>query len=348
MDAENHQRIREYFIAEAKEHLETIEKGLLNLRSVMQDPEQVNEMFRAAHSVKGGAAMLGFSSIQKTAHRLEDAFKILQEGNIKIDQQLETLFLEGYDTLKDLVEKLQGPFGLREEEAQQTLAAAEPSFTRLQNYLKKLVSGAHESPTVSSPPVAQTKTATTAAAAATSVPPNFASVVMESLKQMLQLFKQPETPENRQKLQSLVKNLAKAAPTIKPWQAMLSVCFKAIANSQNAFGVLAPLVIKELKLASDQLQANSATAVAASPALQKMAGLSTATAAVTQKQTAPTTATANEPAASSKVQEKPTTTPKQITVPVEPRAAAKALIQGFDRPQLLQLVKLLAQATRSS
>lgn len=317
----------------------------------MQDQEQVNEMFRAAHSVKGGAAMLGFSSIQKTAHRLEDAFKILQEGNIKIDQQLETLFLEGYDTLKDLVEKLQGPFGLREEDAQKTIAAAEPSFTRLQNYLKQLVSGVKESPTVSIPPVGKTKTA---AASATSVPPNFASVVMESLKQMLQLFKQPETPENRQKIQALVKRLATAGAGIKPWQALLQICFKAIANPQNAFATLAPLVIKELKLASDQLQANSASAVAASPALQKLAGLSTAPAAAPEKQTAPTTAPTTAPAATAKAPEKQTapistaTTPKQITIPVEPRAAAKALIQGFDRTQLLQLVKLLVQATRSS
>lgn len=351
MDAENHQRIREYFIAEAKEHLETIEKGLLNLRSVMQDPEQVNEMFRAAHSVKGGAAMLGFSSIQKTAHRLEDAFKILQESDIKIDQQLETLFLGGYDTLKDLVEKLQGPFGLREEDAQKTIAAAEPNFARLQSYLKHLVSGAKESPIPTPPPVAQTKAAAAAASASASVPPNFASVVMESLKQMLQLFKQPETPENRQKIQALVKRLAQAGAGIKPWQALLQVSFKAIANPQNTFGSLAPLVIKELKQASDQLQANSASAVVASPALQKLAGLSTAPAAVPEKQTAPTTA----PTATSKAPEKQTapttataTTPKQITIPVEPRAAAKALIQGFEKPQLLQLVKLLVQATRSS
>ena len=78
MDAGNQQRILGYFIEEAKEHLETLEKGLLDLPSVVKEPERVNEMFRAAHSVKGGAAMLGFGSIQKTAHRLEDSFKILK------------------------------------------------------------------------------------------------------------------------------------------------------------------------------------------------------------------------------------------------------------------------------
>jgi type IV pili sensor histidine kinase/response regulator len=84
------QRILGYFIEEAKEHLETLERGILELSSVMEDTERVNEMFRAAHSIKGGAAMLGYSSIQKIAHRLEDAFKILKENRVVVDQKLES------------------------------------------------------------------------------------------------------------------------------------------------------------------------------------------------------------------------------------------------------------------
>ncbi|NJR51994.1 MAG: hypothetical protein HC780_22915 [Leptolyngbyaceae cyanobacterium CSU_1_3] len=65
MQPEQQQRIMGYFIEEAKDHLNTIEQGLLNLQGTIDDPEMVNEVFRAAHSVKGGAAMLGLSSIQK-------------------------------------------------------------------------------------------------------------------------------------------------------------------------------------------------------------------------------------------------------------------------------------------
>ena len=53
------QKILGYFIEEAKEHLETLERGILDLSAVIDDQERVNEMFRAANSVKGGAAMLG-------------------------------------------------------------------------------------------------------------------------------------------------------------------------------------------------------------------------------------------------------------------------------------------------
>ncbi|MCY7321030.1 MAG: Hpt domain-containing protein, partial [Phormidesmis sp. CAN_BIN36] len=82
-----------YFIEEARDHLNTIEQGLLNLQATIEDPEMVNEVFRAAHSIKGGAAMLGLGSIQQVAHRLEDHFKLLKETSIRVDQKLESLFL---------------------------------------------------------------------------------------------------------------------------------------------------------------------------------------------------------------------------------------------------------------
>ena len=63
---EDQKRILGYFIEEAKDHLNTIEQGLLNLAATVDDPEMMNEVFRAAHSVKGGAAMLGLDSIQRT------------------------------------------------------------------------------------------------------------------------------------------------------------------------------------------------------------------------------------------------------------------------------------------
>ncbi|MBC7516036.1 MAG: Hpt domain-containing protein, partial [Alkalinema sp. FL-bin-369] len=54
MQPEQQQRIMGYFIEEAKDHLNTIEQGLLNLQGTLDDSEMVNEVFRAAHSVKGG------------------------------------------------------------------------------------------------------------------------------------------------------------------------------------------------------------------------------------------------------------------------------------------------------
>lgn len=326
MDAGNQQRILGYFIEEAKEHLDTLEKGLLDLRTVVQDPERVNEMFRAAHSVKGGAAMLGFASIQKTAHRLEDSFKILKENTIKIDPKLEALFLKGYDTLKDLIEQLQGPFGLREEDAQKKMQAAEPEFAKLQNYLNSLLQGGGASPPEAKKPG--------------SLPPNFVPQVTEILRQMLQLFKQQDTPASRQQLQAMCKRLLQLGAGIKPWQSLIQVSYKAMANPKNSYPALAPIVIKELKQASDKLQQGKANELTPSPQLQKLATVAAAT------PSAPTPTPGKEKEKPPATAKATTTAPKQITLPLEPKAAAKVLVKAFDKPQLVQLVKLLAQATR--
>lgn len=331
MDAGNQQRILGYFIEEAKEHLDTLEKGILELRVVVKDPERVNEMFRAAHSVKGGAAMLGFESIQRTAHRLEDSFKILKENEINVDRKLETLFLRSYDTLKDLIEQLQGPFGLRDDEAAKTMQAAEPNFAQLQTYLNRIVSGGGDSATPVVAPAAQAKPQI-------NLPQNFAAQVMEILKQMLQLFKQEDTPANRQKFQAYCKRLAQLGTGMKPWQELVQVSYKAIANQKNSFATLAPVIIKELKQASDALLAGNTKALSASPALQKLAGITAAKPTVES----PSPAKEKAPAASTPA------TPKQITITVEPKAAAKAIVQAFDRTQLLQLVKMLVQATKQA
>ena len=97
------QQILGYFIEEAREHINTIEQGLLNLAITLKDSEMMNEVFRAAHSLKGGASMLGLSSIQHTSHCLEDWFRILQEHPVKIDLNLESLLLDICDRLKTLI-----------------------------------------------------------------------------------------------------------------------------------------------------------------------------------------------------------------------------------------------------
>lgn len=136
MQPDQQQRILGYFIEEAREHLNTIEQGLLNLQSTLDDPEMIQEVFRAAHSIKGGAAMLGLSSIQHTSHRLEDCFKILKDHPIQIDQTLESLLLGVCDTLKSLIDHLGNPFGLSEETAQELMSKTEPVMQTLHNHIK--------------------------------------------------------------------------------------------------------------------------------------------------------------------------------------------------------------------
>lgn len=136
---EQQQRILGYFIEEARDHLNTIEQGLLNLEGTLNDPEMISEVFRAAHSIKGGAAMLGLTSIQHTSHRLEDSFKVLKDHPVQVDQKLESLFLGVSDTLKVLLEHLSGPFGLSEDAANILMSETEPVFQWLNQHLELLV-----------------------------------------------------------------------------------------------------------------------------------------------------------------------------------------------------------------
>ncbi|NJM28094.1 MAG: phosphotransferase, partial [Pseudanabaena sp. RU_4_16] len=130
MDPAKQNQIMGYFIEEALEHLTTIEHGMLNLEAMLSDNEMVNEVFRAAHSIKGGAAMLGITSVQNISHRLEDYFKILKDNsNIQVDRKLQTLFLQCFDKLQELLDHLRGPFGLTKDDADAIMSDSEPLFT---------------------------------------------------------------------------------------------------------------------------------------------------------------------------------------------------------------------------
>ncbi len=293
---ERQQQIMTYFIEEAKEHLDTLEKGLLDLDKTMQDPETLQELFRAAHSVKGGAAMLGFSSIQKTSHRLEDAFKILKENPIEANQKLETLFLKGFNTLRELLDRLASPLGLSEEDGNQIVKESEPDFIALEKYLKELVGSSAEA-----------------------VDPEFGEKAVKLLREMLQIFKQSANDNNRQKLIDLCNNLAEldGEHKIESWQKIVKAASQAIANPENLYPTLAPVIIKELKMASDLVVSGQTNAIGPSPVLVQLAS--------------PAKGLGEN----------------QIAIDLEPKAAAAALLRAFNKKQLVTLVKLLAEAVKN-
>ncbi|WP_017718663.1 response regulator [Kamptonema formosum] len=317
---EQHQRILGYFIEESKEHLGTIERGLLNLPNTLTDSEQVNEIFRAAHSIKGGAAMLGLGSIQKTAHRLEDCFKVFKEGPVKVDQKLETLFLRVFDTLQEQLEQLSGPAGLPEEVASNIIAAAEPVFEELSTHLNSLASqsaparapapaparapapakarakapakAAGKAPAKGRKPAAKSspekqsaRKATGAASKSKNPDPStasqeksalqliFQSDVPARLREMLQLFKQPEQPLSRQELQEICRSLLTAghAFDLQAWCGLLQTATAAIGNPDIAYRALAPTVIKDIKQAQELVLAGRWAEIRASDALKSQA-----------------------------------------------------------------------------
>lgn len=326
MQATKQQQIMGFFIEEAKEHLDTIEQGLLNLTSTMSDSEQLNELFRAAHSVKGGAAMLGFNSIQRVAHHLEDNFKILKDQAIQPDRQLEDFFLKGFDALKELVESLQSPYGYQEAQAEKIVQDAQPNFEALENYIQKL--------TQRDSKPAQPTVKTSAEAPA---------LINAALKKMLQLFKQGDSPTCRQQLATLCSRMGQLS-TSPQWRQVLQMAQQAIANPKNTYATLAPIVIKELKQAGDLLITAKTSEIAASKLLLQLAGSATPVANRPQTQAAPVPPVAASQPATAATPAPAGTRPQQITIPLEPRAAARALLDAFNKKQLIELAEFLMKA----
>lgn len=97
--------IRRQFLDEAQEYLDALDAAVMGLSGGRVDIQKVNAALRAAHSIKGGAGLMGFQLLSQLAHRLEDSFKVLKTQNhsIEVDAALENLLLSGIDCLRTTI-----------------------------------------------------------------------------------------------------------------------------------------------------------------------------------------------------------------------------------------------------
>ncbi len=92
------------FFEEAVELLADMEGHLLELDCSAPDPEQLNAIFRAAHSIKGGAGAFGFQRLQETTHIFENLLDHARRGELTLRKDIVDLFLETKDMLQDQLE----------------------------------------------------------------------------------------------------------------------------------------------------------------------------------------------------------------------------------------------------
>jgi chemotaxis protein histidine kinase CheA len=93
------------FRAEAVEHLRTLDAQLLQLERNPSDPRPIRAMFLSAHTIKGGAAMLGLADVSELAHALEDVLAYLRDESEPLDAEMADLLFRGLDRLRDLVDR---------------------------------------------------------------------------------------------------------------------------------------------------------------------------------------------------------------------------------------------------
>ncbi|MDF7759599.1 chemotaxis protein CheA [Kosakonia cowanii] len=89
------------FFDEADELMADMEKYLLELDLAAPDREVLNAIFRAAHSIKGGAGTFGFTVLQQTMHILENLLDDVRSGKLQINDPIRDLFLESKDIMQD-------------------------------------------------------------------------------------------------------------------------------------------------------------------------------------------------------------------------------------------------------
>jgi chemotaxis protein histidine kinase CheA/CheY-like chemotaxis protein len=268
MNEEAQKRILSYFIEEARDHLTTIEQVLLSLRDSMHDTELINELFRAAHSIKGGSAMLGLTSIQRTAHRMEDFFNIFRShpGGVPVDQHLETLLLRSFDSLSMLLEELQSPRGLTEEVGNATLAELEPIFQETEKHIQNLLGeGSAPSPAPTPAPAPPL--------AARTLQQDMTEVVPQQLRQMLELFKQRDQPDIRERLTAVNAVLKEIGQVhhLAGWQQLTETFEQALGNPDADLRALALIALRDLKQGQQFILEGKSEQVAASAELQQLA-----------------------------------------------------------------------------
>jgi len=100
-------QFHQVFFEESFEGLDIMESGLLDLSLDEVDDETINSIFRAAHSIKGGAGTFGFQQVSEFTHVLETLLDEIRAGERNIEQQHVDLFLQSVDCLKGLLSDLQ-------------------------------------------------------------------------------------------------------------------------------------------------------------------------------------------------------------------------------------------------
>ncbi len=97
----------EIFIDETKEHLQSLNQQLLILETEPENSETINEIFRAAHSLKGMAGTMGFKRMQRLTHDMENVFSEIRNGKMGVTAELVDVLFKGLDALEGYLSNIQ-------------------------------------------------------------------------------------------------------------------------------------------------------------------------------------------------------------------------------------------------
>jgi two-component system chemotaxis sensor kinase CheA len=106
----------EVFLEESEDQIEELNANLLKLEEDHTNKEIINDIFRAAHSLKSSAAFVGLFNLSDLAHKMENLLQKIREGSLEINLTLVNLLFESFDLIKGVIEavsrgeKVETPF----------------------------------------------------------------------------------------------------------------------------------------------------------------------------------------------------------------------------------------------
>jgi two-component system chemotaxis sensor kinase CheA len=95
------------FLAEAQDLLEQLNEQLVDLEQAPNDIELLNAIFRAFHTIKGGAGFIGIKPLVEVCHRAENVFDKIRNGEMTYTPEVADIILQVYDTITDMINRLQ-------------------------------------------------------------------------------------------------------------------------------------------------------------------------------------------------------------------------------------------------
>jgi chemotaxis protein histidine kinase CheA/ActR/RegA family two-component response regulator len=244
-------RILGYFLDEAQEHLRTIEEGLI-LPMSLAEPAKIKEVFRAAHSIKGGAAMLGLEVVHQLSNHFEQAFKAIKDRSIPIDEKLQDLLLEGLEILRLSIQMVQ------HGQTVPTSLLKETVFAKIAKRIQK--SGGEITADDSDLPFTDP-----------AIEQVFGNYVNQKLQQFVDICKKPQ-PESvtKQELQPICQKIGSLGESFEylAWTNLLISCRLAVNNPLNSVVQLQEVIPKAIHQAQMLVIAGKHHAITSTPELE--------------------------------------------------------------------------------
>ena len=113
----------EIFIEEAKEHLQNLNEHLLVLEREPENENTINEIFRAAHSLKGMSGTMGYKRMQRLTHDMENVFSEIRNGKMKVSSNLVDVLFKGLDALEAYLANIQAEANEGEDDNEDIITA---------------------------------------------------------------------------------------------------------------------------------------------------------------------------------------------------------------------------------